>query len=384
MSDSKSKSLKLIAVGDLAFNGAYHRLLPRYGADYPFRQLLPIWKPKDLLLGNLESPISNQPRVAPAKLTLRGNPLAIEALKVANFDCVSLANNHMMDFGVEGLLETCACLDQAGIAHVGAGRNLQEATAPVVLERNGYKIGVLACCDVIQISRLYADEHTAGVAPADLDRCLSIVRSLRDHVDWVVLQIHWGQEMSELPAPKQRRWARELAQAGVDVVLGHHPHIVQPIEYISGVPVAYSLGDFTFSDTYWHGVNGKKEPFLASFQVHPMSRKTGWLEVVLDSKLTTQITYRPAKLNRGLVVCPDETLTRHREMDALASRLSVNGYDQTFDAEQQLALARDAQRCDWRRPIKRTALKLLKWGLLPGAYVEPDGTDWRSSFSSRD
>ena len=156
--------LTLIAVGDLAFNGRYHRLLERHGPEYPFQHVAQHWRDADLRIGNLESPITTAPRVASDKLTLRGTPRALESLRWAGFDCLSLANNHMMDFGAAGLIETCERLSDAGIAHVGAGRNLDEATSPAIVERKGQKIGILAFCDVEQISPLYAGAASPGVA----------------------------------------------------------------------------------------------------------------------------------------------------------------------------------------------------------------------------
>lgn len=117
-----TKSLSIIAVGDLSFNGNYRRALQEQGPLYPFQRVTPLWKDADFRFGNLESPITEFPRVAPAKFTLRGAPQATEALRAAGIDAVSLANNHMMDFGGDGLLETCRRLDAAGIAQIVDGK----------------------------------------------------------------------------------------------------------------------------------------------------------------------------------------------------------------------------------------------------------------------
>ena len=380
---AEDESLTLIAVGDLAFNGRYHRLLERHGVAYPFGAVMPKWVHSDVRLGNLESPLTSASRVASTKLTLRGSPHAAAALRHAQFDCVSLANNHMMDFGPEGLSETCAKLDEVGIAHVGAGKNLDEATSPVILERKGHRVGILAFCDVEQISPLYAGPQTAGVASLDLDRCIESVRDLRSHVDWLVVQLHWGVEMSQLPSPQQRRVAARLAGSGVDVVLGHHPHVVQPVDVINGVPVAYSLGDFMFSSTYWHGNNGH-EQFLACFQLHPLSRETGWMEVRLDRTNDAQFAYRPALLNRNLTVVPDDSVARTRDWNRLLDRLQENEYDKVFSDEQSRATVRDQWRMNGKLPVRRATLKLLQFGCLPGIYVEPDGMDWRRPYCRAD
>jgi hypothetical protein len=375
------KTLRIIAVGDLALNGGYHRLLAERGPDYPFRRIRARWRDAAIRFGNLESPVTHCERIAPAKLTLRGSPLAPQALLAGGFDCVSLANNHMMDFGAEGLHDTRQQLDQVGIAHVGAGRNLDEAFEPVIIKREGQSIGVLAFCDVDQVSDLYATRDSPGVAPADLAVCRELVGALRQRVDWLVVQLHWGLEMSQLPSPAQRRWAEIIASAGADVILGHHPHVVQPWDLVRGALVAYSLGDFTFSSTYWHGVNGSGAPFLAHYEVHPLSRRTGWLEVELSPGRPPVGTFHPAYLRRDLTLAEHGSFSRRWQQQRLADSLASDGYQQRFEAESSTAARRERWRRDGRRVLPRCQLKLLEHGWLRGVSVEPDGQEWRSSFS---
>src|SRR5262249_3606543 len=118
------QALRIIAVGDLSFNGRYHGLLKRRGPDFPTRLLPPIWSGADLREGNLESPlVSSASKVEPSKLTLRAAPRAPESLMHFGIDCITLANNHTMDYGPEGMFETVARLEVAGIAHHGVGRD---------------------------------------------------------------------------------------------------------------------------------------------------------------------------------------------------------------------------------------------------------------------
>ena len=373
-------SISLIALGDLAFNARYHQLLDRHGPEYPLQDVQPLWQSADLRLGNLESPLTVEPRATPIKLTLRGSLRTPETLNFAGIDCVSLANNHMMDFGPSGLLETCARLDDAGIAHVGAGENEHEASEPAELESNGSKVGVLAYCDVQQISQLYAAAGQAGVSRLQLERCLADVRNIRDHVDWLVVQLHWGVEMSRLPTPEQRNLARQLVDAGVDCILGHHPHVVQPCESIDGVPVAYSLGDFTFSSTYWQGTKPDSD-FLGLFCVSPLSRETGWLKVRLSNDEEASSEFQPAYLGRDLVVREDNSATRRESWHALCRRLALPEYEQEVASENKLAKSRDLWRQNGKKLTRRIQLKLLQWGCLPGTYVEPIGLGWRDCYT---
>ncbi len=373
-------SLTLVAVGDMSFNGRYHRFFERYGVEHSLRLVLPQWQHANLRFGNLESPITDQPRVAPDKLTLRGSPFAIDAIQFASFDCVTIANNHMMDFGATGLLQTMERLDSAGISHVGAGRNLNEATSPEIFEQNGQRVGVLACCDVEQDSPLYASNTDVGVAPYSEDRWFQDIRNLRDHVDWLVVQMHWGFELSQIPAIAQRSLARRMAESGVDVVLGHHPHVLQPVERIGNTFVAYSLGDFLFSSTYWYGKNSR-EVFLACYHSHPLSRKTGWLEVRLERDHEPTAVVHPALLMKNLCVRPDELPSRQQRMSSMEKQLQSADYETAVILEQAEAAERDLWRFDAKRMSRRVALRLLKYRCLRDAYVEPAGHDWRDQFN---
>lgn len=361
-----TKALKIVAVGDLSFNGRFHRLLDRHGPEYPFRQVLRHWDGADLRFGNLESPLTARPKVSASKCTLRGAARAIESLQHARLDFVSIANNHMMDFGPEGMAETCDKLDAVGIAHAGAGNDGKAACEPATLIRNGQIIGLLAYCDVEQDSPLYAGQNRPGVAPLRLPACLQQVRELRPHVDWLIVQLHWGQEMAQIPSPEQRDWASRLADAGADLVLGHHPHVLQSMEVINGVPVFYSLGDFLFSDMYWRGCNEQGKDFVAKMRLHPLSRKTGWAEIELDKQKAPKVRFRPAVLTRGLAVVPDNSTERRKEWKTLRLQLDHNEYRDAYDEDCQQAAIRQGELNDWGWGT-RLDLKLFQFGLVPNA-----------------
>lgn len=372
--------IRIVAVGDLAFNGGYHKRLQTHGPRHPLRGIGDKWDNADLRFGNLESPITERDRVAPSKLTLRGSPLAIDALKSARFDCMSIANNHMMDFGAGGMRDTCRQLDAAGIARVGAGSNLDEALTPAIIKLPECTIGVLAFCDVVQTSPLYATSTNPGVAPAEPDLCNATIRTLRNQVDFVVVHLHWGQEMCRLPSPRQRQFASELISAGTDLILGHHPHVLQPIEILNHSVVAYSLGDFLFSNTFWHGINGGGKSFLAHYQVHPLSRRTGWLEVELQANARPTATFHQATLRSDLTVLPDSRNSRLRSWAELNEMLALKDYEKLLEQEAMQAITREKWRMDGRRLWARIKIKLLQYGGIPEAVVEPDGKEWRSRF----
>ena len=366
------RSLRVIAVGDLSFNGDYRRILTERGAKFPFAHVASAWCAADLRVGNLESPITDSARVAPAKFTLRGAPQTAESLGAAGFDIVSLANNHMMDFGPEGIVDTCRRLDAEGIAFVGAGKNLREATSPLILSRNNATIGVLAFCDVRQVSALYATENAPGVAPFNIDAAAAAVRQLRPQVDWLIVHMHWGEEMSQLPSSQQRSHAACLAAAGADLILGHHPHVLQPVEEIDNALVAYSMGDFLFANSYWHGTGGSGRRFLGYYEQHPLSRHTGWLDIMLRNKNPPLAQFHGCRLrrNRQVVPCTDKIfgLLQARFQQLINERrLEVE-----FASESVAAKVRERWRLSGDRYMTRLRLKLLRLGFLSRVTIEPD------------
>ncbi len=168
----------------------------------------------------------------------------------------------MMDFGPQGIVDTISELDQREIKHSGAGMDRNAALAPCFLEKGGISIGVMAGCDVAQISSLYATDKSPGVACLHDPDFLKRIRDLSKTVDFTIVQLHWGQEMCQLPSPTQRSLASQIVDAGANLILGHHPHVLQPIEQIDNVPVAYSLGHLLFSNMFWSGTKTDGEEFV--------------------------------------------------------------------------------------------------------------------------
>jgi hypothetical protein len=350
----------VIAVGDLSFNGGYGRR-----RDNPLRGVLDEWRSADLRLGNLESPLTEAPRASPGKLTLRGAERAPAFLREAGFDALTLANNHVMDYGPGGLADTCARLADAGLPHHGAGSDESAARAPLILHRQGQSIGILAYCAVEQKSPLYAGPGRAGAAALEIDACLRDIRNLRPRVDWLIVQAHWGPEMAQFPSPEQRACARRFVEAGADLVLGHHPHVLQPLEWIDGVPVFYSLGNCLFSGMYWRGRNSSGEPFVSHFRLHPLSRQTGWAEVRLRRGEPTEARLRPAFLRKNLRLVPHDTATRRSAWQGLGAQLDRADYESAYRAELEQARKRLAWQEGWQSLERRLALLLFRKGLLP-------------------
>ena len=242
-----ASKVTIAAAGDISFAGP--------NAEAPsmsmFSQIIAALKGFNLVIGNLESPLVTNGDPRSGKCTIHGNPGWAELMKEAGIHLVSLANNHMMDYGQAGLFSTTQTLDSVGIRYVGAGRDIEEACAPLFLNVDGRRIAVLARTSVIVNSPSYAERDQPGVAYLDIEETKRSIAVSNRNADIVILLMHWGLENYSYPSPDQRQMAKELIGAGADIILGHHPHVLQGVEFIKNGIVAYSLGNFLFDEFEW-------------------------------------------------------------------------------------------------------------------------------------
>lgn len=225
----------LVAVGDICPGRAVESRMLVYGAEFPFAPLAPLLRGADIATGNLEGVLADAGTPLRKTYTFRALPALVEGLSFAGIDLVALANNHALDFGAEGLWETQRVLQDAGITAVGAG---PDAYAPVFLEVKRLRIAFLA--------RNAAIGPQEGVAWGAAEELRSAVEQARMQADLVVVHLHAGIEYSPYADALQRALARAAAEGGAALVIGHHPHAPQEVEWIGSTLVAYSLGDFVF------------------------------------------------------------------------------------------------------------------------------------------
>ncbi len=245
--------LTIYAVGDIMLDQLTGKRLEEYDPAYPFAGVRDILKEGDVVFGNLEAPISSRGKPLPGKkYTFRALPFSVESLLDGGVNLVSLANNHILDYGVLPLEDTLDILDDRGIFHAGAGRNLEEAHAGTVMEIKGYRVGLLAYTDDYAVPTAHrsfwqAGPDTPGAALIhDQNQIEEDIRRLREEVDLLLVSFHWGIEYTYRVTPGQKELARLAVDAGADMVLGHHPHVPQGVELYRGKPVVYSLGNFVF------------------------------------------------------------------------------------------------------------------------------------------
>lgn len=195
---------------------------------------------------NLEGPITSAFVTPELKRFLLRMPFTVpEILRTAGIGVVTLANNHSMDYGYQGIFDTQVALNAAGIAYTGAGRNREEATRPVILSGSGRSYCLLAYSRTLPMS-FWAKDEAPGTASATYDELEKDVTACADSNLFTIVIFHWGQEMTNQIAPYQRELAHRAIKAGARLVLGHHPHMLQDIEIYNGRPILYSLGNFAF------------------------------------------------------------------------------------------------------------------------------------------
>ena len=238
------------------------------------QEYIDIMNRMDLMWINNEFTYSERGELLPGKaFTFRSSPSHVSYLKDLGVDIVGLANNHSFDYGEVSLLDTLETLRNAGIPFVGAGRNIEEAAAPVYMETNGFTIAyVAASCAEQYIYTPEATETSPGILLCiDDTRFLGSIRTASENADYVIALPHWGTEQSTWLQDKQRDSARAYIDAGADAVIGAHPHILQGIEYYNGKPILYSLGNFWFdnydidtvvAELHFSGTTSRDEPSL--------------------------------------------------------------------------------------------------------------------------
>lgn len=249
----ESSGVRLVFAGDVLLSDHVLAAYERGGGirgvvDQGFQDVI---DGSDLFIVNEEFPFSSRGTAAADKqFTFRLPPEKVSIFKEMGIDLVTLANNHALDFGTDALLDTCAVLDQAGILRMGAGADLDEAKKPVYQELGGMRLAFLGASRVIPETSWNASSSKPGMLTSyDPALLLEEIKKAKAEADYVVVYIHWGIERDERPQEYQRTLGQQYIDAGADLVIGSHPHVLQGIEYYKGKPIVYSLGNFVFGSS---------------------------------------------------------------------------------------------------------------------------------------
>jgi len=279
--------VKLVAIGDIF-------LRTRNNLD-AFEHIKKIFLDYDIVFGNLEVVLSNRGNPFPKRVTLRTRPEDIRYLKSAGFSIVNIANNHMMDYGEMGLLDTINILEKNNIQFIGAGRNIKEVTKPVIFERKGLKIGFVGFTSV----GIIAGENSCGCAPLSQKIIIEHISELRRIVDILVVSLHWGIEYVLYPSPEQQKLARSLIDNGVDLIIGHHPHVIQGLEEYKNKLIIYSLGNCSFGVEQDKNYSGTNTGIMLSVDFSERGiKKYKLIPIKIDSNYVCHLLEGNKKLER--------------------------------------------------------------------------------------
>lgn len=252
---ANATEITLSAVGDILLDRGVAQQIERHGLHYPFSHAAPLLKNADIAFGNLECPIASEGTKIVKRFVFKAKPEYSQALRDAGFDMLSLANNHTLDCGRTGLLETMQNLQRHNIRWTGAGRNRSEAEASTILHVRGLRVAFVGFCQFLP-EGVFTNDAKPSIAFASSENVRRVVSATRKQSDVVVASFHWGTEYANRPRALQTELAHAAARSGADLVLGHHPHVLQGLQTIvtrdastrkvRRTLVAYSLGNFVF------------------------------------------------------------------------------------------------------------------------------------------
>jgi poly-gamma-glutamate capsule biosynthesis protein CapA/YwtB (metallophosphatase superfamily) len=324
------EDLKIVSAGDLA------PLRSITECEEGVREVWRTFKEADVGMVNLEIALTNSMESVDKAITLKANPDIAYSLADGGIDFVSFANNHAGDFGKEGLLDTMEALKKAEVSMAGAGLNLAESIEPVIKESKGVKIAFFGFCSALPTG-FAAAEHRSGVAPLraksrlyidsvtldeqpgmspwvetslveeDIDLVCQKISEVKEKVDLVIAHLHWGIPhgwcaLFQGPlADYQRPMAHRLIDAGVDLIIGHHPHVLHGIEKFGKGAIAYSLGNFLFhsmADDHETELKNKYPPYNLESLEEGEARESVIMEVAVRDGSLKELVFRPIAMNR--------------------------------------------------------------------------------------
>ncbi|WP_346709387.1 CapA family protein [Phocaeicola salanitronis] len=238
--------MKVIVAGDYCANLRIKDAIVKGQQASIWNDIPPILKAADYAIANFEFPVigpSNKP-IPKCGPTLGGDPSAVDAIAQAGFNIVTIANNHILDHGEESMKYTINLLKENGLKVVGVGENIEQASLPLIVHKDGNeRLGIINCCEH-EFS--IASETQAGACPLNPIQQWYEIKELRNEVDYILVIVHGGHEHYQLPSPRMKETYRFFIDAGADAVVNHHQHCYSGYEIYNGKPIFYGLGNFLF------------------------------------------------------------------------------------------------------------------------------------------
>ena len=238
--EPEPRSFTMVAVGDVMLDRGVWRSIQSGGYQRILEKVRDDLGSADITFANLECPLATSGAHSPSDCIFRADPRAVDVLLDGGIDVVTIANNHTLDAGTSGLMETLDNLDRAGVAYCGAAREREKAWKPCLFEVRGVMLGFVGCTDL-------SFQHGSWTkVDSELTEFAGHVRRAKEQCDLLVVTVHWGNEYQKTPTQRQRDVAGAAIEAGADLVIGHHPHTLQGVGEHLGAPILYSAGNFVF------------------------------------------------------------------------------------------------------------------------------------------
>ncbi len=238
-----SGELSILCMGDILLARDGVELIELNGKDYPFKKIEYEFNNYSIVFANLEVPITYRGIVHPTKpYTFRLHPDNASHLRSMKLNVLSVANNHILDYGRDGMFDTLTFISGWGIKYSGAGKDLKEARTPAIINSNGTNVLFLSYCERPPAD-FYATESTPGTSPLKLSSIIEDIEKYKTGENLVFISLHWGIEHNDFPEKYQINLAHSIIDAGADGIIGHHPHVPQGIEIYNNKPILYSLGN---------------------------------------------------------------------------------------------------------------------------------------------
>lgn len=245
-----NSQLKILFTGDVLLDRGVRPCAERQGISALFAGVDSVFRQADAVVINLECPLTDTVTPVNKHFVFRGEPQWAKGLREAGITHAAMANNHTYDQGRQGLLSTYNHLKEAGIEPLGYGTTKSERLEPVIIRKGAIEVALFNSV-TLPLENWYDLDDRPGICQASASTLADAIRSYRashPHTK-IIAVLHWGVELQTAPSMQQRIDAQTLLQAGADVIVGHHPHVVQPLRYLNGKPVFYSLGNFVFDQS---------------------------------------------------------------------------------------------------------------------------------------
>lgn len=243
-------SVRVAFAGDTTQSDVFAEATSWRSMKYPFEDVNSIFSEADIAFVNLETCVSDRGESEKKEgFGFQTPPEYLQVYTEAEIDLVSVANNHVRDYGMDALDDTFSNLDAYGLGYIGAGRNITEAEKMILYDINGLKVGFTGLNMINMNPTWYATDDRAGINCVDFAACedyLELISEYDKQCDLLFVSVHWGVEYTNAITEEQQQFGHMLCDSGADVILGHHSHTLQPVEYYNGSMIFYSLGNFLF------------------------------------------------------------------------------------------------------------------------------------------